>query len=100
MATGWLRLVDDVLGARTILEPPATDSTHAGSMRIAGWACVWLAHADFALGAWDDATVAALKAVSLLAESEHELLRPLTHLAAVLVPAARGARQGVDRLRG
>jgi len=91
MATGWLRLVDDqVVGARAILGPTAADSFRSGTVRIAVWSYVWLAHADFALGAWDDATAPASRAVSLLQESGHEWLRPLAHLAAMLVPAARG----------
>ncbi|HEY5878442.1 MAG TPA: AAA family ATPase [Nakamurella sp.] len=92
MATGWLRLVDDqVVGARAILGPTAADSFRSGTVRIAVWSYVWLAHADFALGAWDEATAPASRAVSLLQESGHEWLRPLAHLAAILVPAARGA---------
>jgi DNA-binding CsgD family transcriptional regulator/tetratricopeptide (TPR) repeat protein len=91
MATGWLRLVDDdVVAARTILGPTAAASFGAGTVRIAVWSYVWLAHTDFALGAWDDATAPASRAVSLLQESGHEWLRPLAHLAAILVPAARG----------
>ncbi|WP_395727276.1 AAA family ATPase [Nakamurella sp.] len=92
MATGWLRLVDDdVVGARAILAPTAAASFNAGNVRIAVWSYVWLAHTDFALGAWDDATAPASRAVSLLQETGHEWLRPLAHLAAILVPAARGA---------
>jgi DNA-binding CsgD family transcriptional regulator len=92
MATGWLRLVDDdVVGARAILAPTAAASFSAGTVRIAVWSYVWLVHADFALGAWDDATAPSSRAVSLLQESGHEWLRPLAHLAAILVPAARGA---------
>jgi DNA-binding CsgD family transcriptional regulator/tetratricopeptide (TPR) repeat protein len=92
MATGWLRLVDDdVVGAQAILGPTATASFNAGTVRIAVWSYAWLAHADFALGAWDDATGPSSRAVSLLQESGHEWLRPLAHLAAILVPAARGA---------
>jgi DNA-binding CsgD family transcriptional regulator len=91
MATGWLRLVDDdIVGARAILAPTAATSVSAGSVRIAAWSDVWLAHTDFALGAWDDAVAPASRAVSLLQESGHEWLRPLAHLAAILVPAARG----------
>ncbi|HEY5882240.1 MAG TPA: AAA family ATPase [Nakamurella sp.] len=91
MATGWLQLVDeDVVGARALLETAAAGLFSAGTVRIAVWSYVWLAHADFALGAWDDATAPASRAVSLLQESGHEWLRPLAHLAAMLVPAARG----------
>jgi DNA-binding CsgD family transcriptional regulator len=59
-------------------------------VRIAVWAFVWLSHAGFALGTWDEAAADADRAVSLLEETGHEWLRPLARCAAVLVPAARG----------
>ncbi len=91
MAYGWLRLVsDDVVGARTALGQTAAAALHAGSVRIAVWAYVWLANAGFAVGAWDEAAADAERAVSLLEETGHEWLRPLARCAAVLVPAARG----------
>jgi ATP/maltotriose-dependent transcriptional regulator MalT len=91
MAYGWLRLVtDDVVGARTVLGHSAATALRAGSVRIAVWAYVWLAHAGFAVGAWDEAAADAERAVSLLEETGHEWLRPLARCAAVMVPAARG----------
>ena len=54
------------------------------------WSYVWLARAEFVVGAWDEAAAAAERAVSLLEESGHEWLRPLARCVAVLVPAARG----------
>jgi len=91
MAAGWLHLVDeDIVGARALLGTAAAGLFSAGTVRIAVWSYVWLAHADFAFGAWDEAGAPASRAVSLLQESGHEWLRPLAHLAATLVPAARG----------
>ena len=76
--------------ARSLRPPPPLRSAPVPSGSPCG-PYVWLAHADFALGAWDDATAPSARAVSLLQESGHEWLRPLAHLAAILVPAARGA---------
>ena len=66
------------------------EPTHAGSVWFAVWSYVWLARAEFVVGAWDEAAAAAERAVSLLEESGHEWLRPLARCVAVLVPAARG----------
>ena len=91
MATGWLSLVgDDVGAARTLLAHAAPAALRGGSVRIAVWSYVWLARAGFVAGAWDEAAADAERAVSLLEESGHEWLRPLARFAAVLVPAARG----------
>ena len=91
MAQGWLFLVaDDLMTARALLARAAPAALRAGSVRIAVWSYVWLARAEFVLGAWDEAAVAAERAVSLLEESGHEWLRPLARCVAVLVPAARG----------
>jgi DNA-binding CsgD family transcriptional regulator len=91
MPLGWLRLVaDDVEGARAILAEAAPGQLQRGSVRIAVWAYVWLARAEFLLGSWDRAAVAAERAVALLEESGHEWLRPLARWMAAAVPAARG----------
>ncbi len=91
MAHGWLRLVgDDVVGARASLARTAPAALAAGSVRIAVWSFVWLSHAGFAVGAWDEAAQEAERAISLLDESGHEWLRPLARYAAVQVAAARG----------
>ena len=79
----------------TITGQAATTAARSGSVRIAVWAYVWLSHAGFAVGAWDEAAADADRAVSLLEETGHEWpghewLRPLARCAAVLVPAARG----------
>ena len=91
MAQGWLFLVaDDLVTARALLARAAPAALRAGSVRIAVWSYVWLARAEFVVGAWDEAAAAAERAVSLLEESGHEWLRPLARCVAVLVPAARG----------
>jgi ATP/maltotriose-dependent transcriptional regulator MalT len=91
MPLGWLRLIaDDVSGARATLADAAPDQLRRGSLRVAVWAYVWLSRAEFLLGSWDRATVAAERAVTLLEESGHEWLRPLARWAAMAVPAARG----------
>ena len=91
MAYGWLRLIgDDVVGARTTLAETASVASRSGSARIAVWSLVWLAHADFAMGAWTEAAAAAERAVSLLDETGQDWLRPLARYAATMVPAARG----------
>ncbi len=92
MAHGWLQLVgDDVMAARASLAVTAPAALRSGSVRIAVWSFVWLAHASFAAGAWTEAAVDADRAVSLLDETGQEWLRPLARYAATLVPAARGA---------
>jgi DNA-binding CsgD family transcriptional regulator len=91
MAHGWLRLADhDVVGARAELMETAPAAFGRGSTRIALWAYVWLTLTDYALGRWDEATLAAERAVTLLEESGHVWLRPLVRWAAAVVPAARG----------
>jgi hypothetical protein len=59
-------------------------------VRIAVWSYVWLSRANYLTGDWDEAAVAAERAVSLLEETGHEWLRPVAHWAAVCVPANRG----------
>ena len=91
MAHGWLRLVgDDVMGARGVLAETAPAALRSGSVRIAVWSFVWLAQANFAIGAWTDAAADADRAVSLLDETGQDWLRPLARCAATMVPAARG----------
>lgn len=103
MAHGWLRLIgDDVPGARVLLADTAHRALRWGSARIAVWSLVWLAHADFATGAWTEAKANADRAVamldstldstldSMLDEIGQDWLRPLARYAAAIVPAARG----------
>ncbi|HEY8753439.1 MAG TPA: ATP-binding protein, partial [Arthrobacter sp.] len=94
MGKGWLHLaVDDVESARDTLAGAApTDFAH-GSQRIALWAQGWLARADFALGAWDDALGTVQSAVAAQEESGIELLRPLIHWTGAQIHALRGNRE-------
>ena len=94
MPLGWLRLVaDDVEEARSLLAEAAAGQLQRGSIRIAVWAHVWWSRAEFLLGNWDTAAIAAEHAVALLEESGHEWLRPLARWVAGAVPAARGERR-------
>jgi ATP/maltotriose-dependent transcriptional regulator MalT len=72
------------------LAEAADDALRCGSPRIAVWSSVWLAHADFAVGAWTEAAAAAERAVSLLDETGQDWLWPLVRYAAAMVPTARG----------
>ena len=76
--------------ARAAVACAVHEPTRTGSVWFAVWSYVWLARAEFVVGAWDEAAAAAERAVSLLEESGHEWLRPLARCVAVLVPAARG----------
>jgi DNA-binding CsgD family transcriptional regulator len=90
-AHGWLRLIgDDVTGARATLAATASTASRSGSTWTAAWSLTWLAHANFAAGAWTEAAAAAGKAVSLLDATGQDWLRPLARYTATLVPAARG----------
>jgi ATP/maltotriose-dependent transcriptional regulator MalT len=91
VADGVLRaVVDDLPGARTQLSEATLTTGRPASCTHAVWAYVWLSRAEFLLGSWDRASVAAERAVTLLEESGHEWLRPLARWAAMSVPAARG----------
>ncbi len=91
MGKGWLDLaLDNVESARdTLAGAASTDFAH-GSQRIALWAQGWLARADFALGAWDDALRTVQSAASAQEESGMELLRPLIHWTGAQIHAIRG----------
>ena len=91
MAKSWLQLVvDDLDGIPQTLAEVARDQLGGGSVRIAVWAHVWRSRALFLLGDWDDAAASAERAVSLLEETGHDLLRPLARWVAVSVPTGRG----------
>ena len=97
IACGAVRLaVDDLAAARSELSDATRVGERVGSVWIAVWAYVWLSRVDYSLGGWDEAAVAAERAVSLLEESGHEWLRPLARWAAVGVPAARGEWQAAE----
>ncbi|WP_214370373.1 helix-turn-helix transcriptional regulator [Pseudonocardia sp. H11422] len=81
---------EDLVGARAELAEATRADDRIGSIEHAVWAYVWLSRAEFLVGAWDEAAVAAERAVALLEETGHEWLRPLARWVAVGVPAARG----------
>jgi ATP/maltotriose-dependent transcriptional regulator MalT len=89
-AGATLALDVDEVAARAAVASAAHEPTRAGSVWFAVWSYVWSVRAGVAVGAWDDAAADAERAVSLVAESGHDWLRPLARCAAVAVPAARG----------
>lgn len=91
MGKGWLHLARDrVEEARAELAGAVPTEFAHGSQRISLWAQGWLARADFALGAWDDALQTVDNAVGLQEESGIELLRPLLHWSGAQIHALRG----------
>src|SRR5439155_11704560 len=60
IARGAVRLaIDDLVPARAELSEAALVGEHATTIFAAVWAYVWLSQAEFSLGAWDEAAVAA-----------------------------------------
>ncbi len=60
------------------------------SLRYAGQCLVYLADAEYRLGAWDDALIHSTLAVSLTRDADRTWDLPFVHAMAALVPAARG----------
>lgn len=91
MGRGWLHLaMDRVEEARAELAGAVPTEFAQGSQRISLWAQGWLARADFALGAWDEALRTVENAVAMQEESGIELLRPLLHWSGAQIHALRG----------
>lgn len=91
MGKGWLDLaLDDPHTARRELAGAAPTRYRRGSVRIALWARAWLARAEFALGAWDDALHTVDRAVADLDLTGLELVRPLVHWTGAQIHALRG----------
>lgn len=91
MGRGWLHLaMDRVEEARAELSGAVPTEFAHGSQRISLWAQGWLARADFAVGAWDDALRTVQAAVVMQEESGIELLRPLLHWSGAQIQALRG----------
>jgi DNA-binding CsgD family transcriptional regulator len=91
MGKGWLHLaMDRMEEARAELAGAVPTEFAHGSQRISLWAQGWLARADFALGAWDDALRTVQAAVVMQEESGIELLRPLLHWSGAQIQALRG----------
>jgi DNA-binding CsgD family transcriptional regulator len=80
--------------AREQLSADAVAIRRLGSSVVAALAYSWLARADFAAGAWDDAIVHAERAVALAVESDDVAAQVFAYSAAMLVPAARGDDDG------
>ena len=89
-SAGCRLATDDITGATVELTEAAPAALRTGSYRVALYAFAWLARSRYCTGAWDEAVVDADRALALLAETEHEWLRPLVHWIAIAVPAARG----------
>ena len=78
---------DDV---RPRLLEAANAGVRQGSIPLAAVALSRLSRVEFALGAWDDATLHADRALSLIPEHEDPSIRAMSRWAAIQVPAARG----------
>ncbi len=98
-ARGTLRLVEDDLdGARADLAAAAMAASRFGVLNTAAFSFAFLARAEFLAGEWDDAVVHADRAVAINIESDLDFVRSMVVGVAALVPAARGDRDGVERM--
>ena len=94
---GWLRCADDDLGrGRADLEAAADAELRLGALSIGAIHLTTLARAHYAAGAWEDAVVAAERAVAISSELEHAPGRAFVWWGAVAVPAARGDWAAAD----
>ena len=94
---GWLRCADDDLGrGRADLEAAAEAELRLGALSIGAIHLTTLARAHYAAGAWEDAVVAAERAVAISSELEHAPGRAFVWWGAVAVPAARGDWEAAD----
>ena len=94
---GWLRCADDdlVRGVRDLTAAIHAE-VRAGTLHVATSHLAALSRAHYALGAWDDAVLAAERAVALSAELGDSPHRSFVWWAAVAVPAARGDQDLVE----
>lgn len=98
MGKGWLDLaLDEPQTARRELEIAVPTQYRMGALRISLWAQAWLARADFALGAWDEALQTVSRAAAQLAETELELVRPLVHWTGAQIHALRGSFDAAEK---
>ena len=94
---GWLRCADDDLGrGRADLEAAAEAELRLGALSIGAIHLTTLARAHYAAGAWEDAVVAAERAVAISSELEHAPGRAFVWWGAVAVPG-RARRLGRGR---
>jgi DNA-binding CsgD family transcriptional regulator len=98
-ARGTLRMVEDDLdGARADLAAAAMAASRLGVLNTAAFSFAFLARAEYLAGAWDDAVVHADRAVAINIESDLDFVRSMVVGVAALVPAARGDREGAERM--
>lgn len=91
MGRGWIDLArDEPVSARHDFEGAVPTRFRMGSTRVSLWAQGWLARSLFRLGDWDEALAVVARASREVAESEHQLLRPLVHWTGVQINALRG----------
>jgi DNA-binding CsgD family transcriptional regulator len=91
MGKGWLDLAqDEHMTARRELLGAVPTEYRMGSTRISLWAQAWLARAEFALGAWDNAVRVVHRAAAQLERSGLDLERPLVHWTGAQIQALRG----------
>ena len=80
----------DLSAARAAFETSARASLDEGLLVVAAMSLSGLARVDFLDGAWDDAVIAAQRAIALAIESEDRWVVAQAHWAASHVPCARG----------
>ncbi len=91
LGKGWLDLaLDDPHTARRELAGAAPTRYRRGSVRISLWAQAWMARAEFALGAWDDALHTVDRVVTDVEHTGLDLVRPLAHWTGAQTHALRG----------
>jgi DNA-binding CsgD family transcriptional regulator len=98
-ARGTLRMVEDDLdGARADLAAAAIAASRLGVLNTAAFSFAFLARAEYLAGEWDDAVMHADRAVAINIESDLDFVRSMVVGVAALVPAARGDREGAERI--
>jgi DNA-binding CsgD family transcriptional regulator/tetratricopeptide (TPR) repeat protein len=80
----------DLAAARAAFETSARASLDEGLLVVAAMSLSGLARVDYLEGAWDDAVIAAQRAIALAIESEDRWVVAQAHWAASHVPCARG----------
>jgi DNA-binding CsgD family transcriptional regulator/tetratricopeptide (TPR) repeat protein len=83
-------LTDDLAGARTDLSVSLARLRAGANLRFPGQCLVFLADAEYRLGAWDDALTHSELAVSLAHENDRTWALAFAHAYAAIVPAGRG----------
>ena len=90
---GFLLLGEgDLKAARAAFETSVAESLDRGLLVVAALSLAGLTRTEYVAGAWDSATVASERAITLAVETEDRWTLALALWAATDVPAARGAR--------